>query len=313
MTPRVYTDMPFAAYVELDGWNWSTIKLVDSHSLAHVAHARKHRYSGDTASRKTLRAIHAATLEPRRFDEQFPIYRGDPSTGKKPSRNSNHYRDWKALLPEGVTDRKQHEIDHAKEVGAAIMADRWASPWLQGGHPEIVIQWQDEATNLLCKMRADYLVLGERSVAVSDLKSITTIARHSVGSLISRNRWYAQLTHYACGARAAIRAGVLPDQATPWLTEGWGSVDARIVVVEEKHPVHDVGVFRLRGEQFDDPLCCGERYRAELMATLADAVARDYWPGRYTEKGEQDAELQDWAKGLDDIETDVDDGEWQEL
>lgn len=295
--------MKFADYAALPGWNWSVIKRIED-SPKHADHYKRTKDSGDTASRAGLRANHCAILEgPEALAAQFPVYPGKVRRGKA-------YDAWRAEQPEDCTPLLDRDHKIAVAIGKAVRDDPHAGPWVRDGFPEHVIEWVDAVTGLPCKLRLDYLTsTSSYSWAVTEVKSITSIAGYSVSSLVSRNKWDGQIAHYVDGVRAAAREGRLPGQMYPSPDP---IIDARLIVVETG-PVHDVGVFRLHNDEEGDALRVGAEYRAELLGKLKDAIGRGEWGGRYHEAGEQVLELQDWRKGLDDIETDVPDGEWQEL
>jgi len=70
----IYRDLSYEAYETLPGWRWSHIKLLHDQSPIHVQHALQPH--DDTSSRRRLRAVHAAVLEPDAFRQRYSVYDG---------------------------------------------------------------------------------------------------------------------------------------------------------------------------------------------------------------------------------------------
>jgi hypothetical protein len=253
--PGIYHGMDFDTYRKIDAWNWSLIKLLDEDrgSPLHVKHKRETADDDDTASRMFLRAIHALTLEPHRFDEDFSIY-----DGRRDMRHKS-YQDHLAKYP-GTTVLTPKDRDHAQAIADAIRSHPFAGALLKAGRAEVTVVWQDIATGLLCKARIDWLAQGN---ALIDLKGIGT-AERQVTRLSAQHGYHGQLAHYDSGLQ---HHGIEPPMVA--------------LITYETKPPYDVAVFEMDRGVPDGSLHVGEVMRSEFMEQLADCVRLDHWPGRH--------------------------------
>jgi hypothetical protein len=237
-----------AQYLQLPGWNWSRIKLLEDKSPRHVKHASEHP-DNDTAARGMLRAVHALVLEPDNFGAQYSVFAG--------RRTGRAFEEHCAAHP-GATVLNAREYDLARAAADAIRSHAVVARLLSTGSPEVSITWLDGETGLPCKGRVDWL-----GAALVDLKTLGTTNERSVASLVAKNLYHGQLAHYDDGLRAHEI-----------------EVPAFIVVAEGKE-AHDVAVFEVDEGIPDGSLTVGRKLRDRLMRKLADCVALDHWPGRH--------------------------------
>lgn len=249
----IYHGLSFAEYLALPGWNWSLVKLMDK-SARHVKHARDSDDDGDTASRGMLRAVHALVLEPDNFGAQFSVYEGKVRNGK--------LYDAHCACHPGTTVLNRREYDLAMETAWFIRTHPAVRRLLVRGDPEVSLTWIDEATQLPCKARIDWLTLG----IFFDLKTLGTTEHRSVARMVAQNHYHGQLAHYDAGLQA----------------NGIGAIGRYLIVAEGKG-AQDVAVYELDDGAPDGALHVGRQFRRRLMTRLAECVETDRWPGRHEE------------------------------
>ncbi len=268
-SPTVYDGITYDDYAALDGVRATDLKRL-SISPRHYRLAE----DSDTSSRKVLRAIHAAVLEPEAYAAEFTIFEG--------RRGTKAYKALEDANP-GATLISESEAAGVEAVAASLHNHPLVGPYLTGeGFSELTVTWTHPATGLRCKARLDRIVRPSLVQAtVLDLKTCGTTDARAVGSMAARMGWHLQLAHYVEGLRAAYTELV--------------QVDAMIIAAEGKAP-HDAALFRLAE---DGALFAGQEERERLLALLAECKATDNWPGR--QQGVEELTLPAWAyPDLDD-------------
>lgn len=249
--------MTFAEYRQIRAWNWSLLRLLIDGGPVHVRYAMEHPNAGDTASRRLLRAIHAATLTPESWDDDYIVTPGARS----------------AVLVEAARQAGRElltvkEAATARTIGSIVRAHPVAGPIVTGdGWREKTIGWTDPTTGLPCKARLDCLQMPDPkdtgTLKVWDLKTLGSVSEAHVSSRVRRQGIAGQLAHYRDGMR---------------VRNPGREVTAGLIVVELRPP-HDVAVFPLLPADLDE----ADEPRRELLSTIRRCVDTDTWPGRYTE------------------------------
>lgn len=183
-----------------------------------------------TASMRLGRLVHCAVLEPERWERGFclpppadlaepeppkpvPAEGTSPNT-KEHRENLKRWRDeharWSDRNARAVAEYlRGREIvrpdDHAHVLGmaAAVAAHPRASALLSGSHvvTERALRWVDADTGLGCRVKPD--ALDERSMVMSDLKSIGMCPRpENVGRVIASSWYHGQGAFYSDGYEA---------------------------------------------------------------------------------------------------------------
>ena len=253
-------------YFDLDGVNWSSLKLLDVSALAYkhaLDNGRK-----DTPSMAMGRVTHTLVFEPELFGDEYAIWDGG-------RRGTNAYKEF-ALEHEGKTIFKPSELEVAKAMAAAVRRHPLVQPYLDGGIFEHVIRWTESEFGIDCKAKIDWLRQEKKHLI--DLKTAESINERRFAYAAAKYGYHGQMAHYSDGVEKSL---------------GWKPEKVVLVVVEKKPP-YDVGVFVLDP---DTALYAGEEMRRDLLKRLVECREKDEWPGRYNE--EQDLELPGWAFGDD--------------
>lgn len=301
--------LPFPDYRALPGLNWSTLKHA-LRSQAHLAACLAGTLDDpDTLSRRSLRAVHAAVLEPHQYERQYAVWAGRRA-GKEYEAAAGA-----AGAPEYLTVA---EDAHARAVAAAVHGHPAAGLLLRapGVVTELTVRWSETSLGhvIECKGRLDAFaprgcvaLWPDGLPVVVDLKAVPAVGSPArLASEIARRDYAAQLAHYAAGMRAVWEAR---SGAAPW-------PGARLVIIAyETRPMPDVAVVDLgvlgaqEGRDGDAAYLGGVR-RAEALekaAPVLQAMALDGltagargWPGQAP--GVVEVGVPGWAYGDDEDE-----------
>lgn len=306
--PAALAGVPFSDYRALPGLNWSTLKHALK-SQAHLAAALEgHLDDPDTLSRRSLRAVHAAVLEPAAYARDYAVWAGRRA-GREYEAAAGA-----AGAPEYLTVA---EDAHARAVADAVHAHPVAGPLLRarGAVCELTVRWQDgshtHGSSIACKGRLDLflprgcgLLWPDGLPIVGDLKAVPAVGSPArLASEIARRDYAAQLAHYAAGVRAVWEAR---RGAPPW-------PGCRLVIIAyEVRPmvdiaVVDLGVLGVREGSDGAAAYFGACRRADALARAApvlqahaagEAASADRWPGQAPSPIE--VGVPGWAYGDDD-------------
>lgn len=269
--PPSLEQMPFDAYRQLRGINWSQLKHLRQ-SAMHYQHHR-HVASEDTPALALGRLVHALVFEPHTAGADFAIWEGEARRGKE----------WEAFKVANAdrTILKLAEYSEAEAMAAAVRNHPLVAPYIdQMGLFEATLQWTDGATGIPCKARLDWLLRESRTLI--DLKTAVDIEGAKFGRQAAQLGYHCQLAHYAAGIEAVL---------------GWRPEKVAIVAVEKTAP-HDVAVFVLD----DETRHLAETEVSELLARLRAHVESGQWPGRYAE--ERALQLPAWMFESEEDDTD---------
>ena len=246
---RILHDVTFADYLTLDGWNYSSLKVVEK-SLKHYRYAL-------TAPRKDTAAflLGRATDElvftpPGKAPASLAVYPGARRAGKE----------WDAFeaANAGHVIVKENELATATAMRDAVWADPDARRLLDRGRAQATLQWTHAPTGALLKGRVDWLVLQGDPPAFVELKSTRHIEPDAYERDAENLLYRAQTGMYAAGVEA--------------LTGTWPEVYS--IVVENIAP-HDVVVYRVP----DEILVDGWRTAEGWVRAVAEATRTGRWPG----------------------------------
>lgn len=260
--PALLPNLTHRQYSRLPGVSASQLRTLRQGSPAHLRHYLDSP-DEDTASRGVLRAIHAAVLEPQRFELDFAVYGGDRRAG-------NAWTAWKAAQADH-TILTAPEAAHVSAVSSAVLAHPLAGPMLtRYGVSELSGTWTDQRTGLPCRLRIDRLQrLSTTAFRVIDLKTVSSNEAHKIRSVVSQQGWHIQLAHYMAGVSAVTPTAV---------------VHGALITVEDSAP-YDVAVWCLGPAEE----LVATQERDGLLDTYAACLASGVWPGRYDR--EQDLTL----------------------
>lgn len=259
--PALLPGLTHRQYSRLPGVSASQLRTLRQGSPAHLRHYLDHP-DQDTTSRKVLRGIHAAVLEPHKWELDFAVYEG--------RRSGNEWIAW----AKGNMDRTiltAPEAAHVSAVSSAVLAHPLAGPMLtRYGVSELSGTWTDQRTGLPCRLRIDRLQrLSTTAYRVIDLKTVSSNEAHKIRSVVSQQGWHIQLAHYMAGVSAVTPTAV---------------VHGALITVEDSAP-YDVAVWCLGPAEE----LVATQERDGLLDTYAACLASGVWPGRYDR--EQDLTL----------------------
>jgi len=256
--------------------DYATIQAVNFSSLKEILTSPRryrHRLKSPRPSTKNMRlgtAAHTAVLEPERFMIDYALFSGKRRAGKK----------WKEF--QAANDGKQiiktDEYKTAIAIRDAVRRDACAMRYLEAGHPEVTIVWDDTETGVRCKGRLDW-VSQDPSDVVVDLKGAANIESFAFWRSAARLLYHAQKAFYLDGFKAAVPGS---------------DPKSKVVAVEFEEP-HDVVVYNMTNEVLDKGR---EEYRSMLIR-LVECEHRREWPG-YANGCEMDAQLPAWMMTEDD-------------
>lgn len=210
-------------------------------------------------------AIHAAALEPAKFEEQYVVA---PSAFK--DRRAAGYKAWSEqqtrhiLMPgEMANVRGMHSSLHQHKTAGALLR--------AAGQFEFSAYAEDPETGVLVRARYDLLL---DSGWIVDLKKCQDASRAGAGKAIGNYGYFHQDALYR-----------------DVLTWASGEIPAgfAFIFVEEEWP-HAVGVYYLSL----DEITRGRRLYRRNLNIYADCLQRNYWPG-YSEDAEE-IDLNSWDR-----------------
>lgn len=252
------------AYEKIEAVNFSTLKDL-RRSAAHYRHSLLHPRE-DTDAMRMGRCIHAATLEPDRFQSRCALWTGLKRAGKK----------WEKFCDDngGREILRKAEWDQCLAVQRAVRSHPAAADLLKSGRAEVTIEWADSETGIKCKARIDYL-----ADAISDLKTCKDASPVTFGRTAWRLAYHTQAAWYQEAVRAAT-GRLLPFS---------------FIAAEVEEP-HVVQVYNVPEHVLD----IGREEFRGLLRALAAYRERDQWPGYSDDGAALELSLPRWAVDADE-------------
>jgi hypothetical protein len=175
-----------------------------------------------------------------------------------------------AVRERGAVPLRPADWDAVHGMAAAIQDHPHAPKLFSRGVPERTLVWRDEATGVLCRLKADWL----RPDGLVDYKSCDKADLDSLRKSVWNYGYYIQAAFYLRGFRARF-------DAEPFFA----------FVAQEKDAPWLVQTFQLR----EDYLAYGDRKCAEALALYARCAEADEWPG-YPTDDIPEIEAPAWAR-----------------
>lgn len=171
----------------------------------------------------------------------------------------------------GKVPLRPSDFEAAIDMANAVLAHPLAAKLLTGGQPERTLIWQDPATGVMCRAKADYL----RPDGMVDLKTAASAAPDALSKDAYNFGYYVQEAFYLRGHQA------LWPGPEPFYTH----------VVVEKEPPYLVHVTQLtlRAAAY------GDRKVSEALEIYRDCTAAGEWPGYPTDEI-TDIDLPGWVR-----------------
>lgn len=157
------------------------------------------------------RAFHCATLEPGEFVRRYAVVEsGAPryptaaqwnAKGKRSPDSQaavDYWAAWNANNA-GRIRLSQADYDRARFMADSVRKHPVAAGLLVGGDREMTFRWQDEATGIACKARADLYASGE---FLMDLKTCRDASHEGFARAVASYHYDLQAAHYVDGIRS---------------------------------------------------------------------------------------------------------------
>jgi exodeoxyribonuclease VIII len=197
-------------------------------------------------------AIHAASLEPDVFDEQYIV-----APAKFGARNAAGFKAWCEEQDPAKIILMAKESDGVYRMRDALHSHPWVGPRLRGATCEYSCFATDPETGVQCRVRFDMITSGG---LILDLKKTQDARDGALAKSIANYGYYVQNAFYM--------------DVPSWLGDEYAPDGFAFVFIEESAP-HGIAV------RFLDPDDI-ERGRAEyrrLLNKYAICLARDEWAG----------------------------------
>jgi hypothetical protein len=266
MKAEIIEGLTHEQYAKIDAEHSGVLRKLLVSPLAYRT-AKDQEAAGIDEDRDVLRlgrAVHTATLEPKRFPQQYVCWSGGRRAGKEWDR---HIAEADAA---GQTILKEDQLDQAVAISKAARTHPVAGPILSAkGRAELTIVWTHPRTGVKIKVRLDWLT----KTVLADLKTCRDIEPRRFDSRSAQLGYHIQMALYADAVEAA----------------GLGPVEAKLICVQSSPP-HDV-VVRQLGR--DVHFIGVQQYEAALDLLVACRESGK-WPG-IAETEEVPLRLPAWA------------------
>ena len=267
MTPGIHKDVPAEQYHAWPGASASRLKTL-ARSPAHLRHEMDHP-GEPTAAQGFGTELHCAVLEPDVFARTY-VAAGSCSatTGKgEPCRNGGILRsagEWfcgvhgKGKPAEPLQVVEARDLARYRGMADAIFAHP-AGRLLLGSrtHTELSVVWDDPASGVRCKMRADALCEIDGTIVLPDLKTTEDASEDGFWRAVGDYRYDLSGCHYLHGLATV---GI--------------AVDVVVLLMVEKKPPHAVGAYEIPTAV----IAAQEEPRAELLARWRECERTGAWP-----------------------------------
>jgi hypothetical protein len=174
----------------------------------------------------------------------------------------------------GMVPQRPSDYDAAVTMATAVRAHPLASKLFRHGLPERTLIWQDEATGVMCRAKADWL----RPDGIVDLKTTESAAPDALSKAAHNYGYAIQAAFYLRGFRQLADRTVM---AVPFFAH---------VSVEKTAP-HLVHVTQLS----ERAIAYGDRKVSEALEIYRDCTASGVWPGYPTDEITE-IDLPGWVK-----------------
>ena len=276
MTATVVNDS-FAEYLASPRVNNGTLCEMAKSPL-HYRTARD-RPKDDTEALSIGRHVHAATLEPERWEESHVRWEGGlTSKGEHTmSKNSGAYKQFKAAAErDGLEILTEAELYQCRAVSTAVRSNPDSGPFLSepGAEFELSIYWTHRF-GIEMKIRADILHRGNAQTSgyLADLKTARDITPDGFGRAANSYEYHCQLALYQDGVEALT-----------------GKKPLVYIIAAEKVAPFDVAVYEVP----EAALELGRSIYEDRLAKVARGIETNSWPG-VGAAGIQTLELPEYA------------------
>jgi exodeoxyribonuclease VIII len=256
LPPGAHADVPESTYHtrELGVASKSALDLVHRSPKHYKAWIDGAEEDDDKEALRLGSAFHMSTLEPEKFIKRYvaqPDFGDCRKTENKKARN-----EWRAAHA-GLEWVDGVMLEKVRAMTEAVKAHPMASKLLfDEGPSELTIRWEDAATGVQCKARADKLARGGRTAI--DLKSCRNADFDAFRRSVATYGYHRQAAFYSDGFRAIEKP-----------------VDHFLFVAVESAEPYGVAVFSLTPES----IAMGLASIRDDLETLASCLKTGEWPG----------------------------------
>ena len=269
--PGIYKKMPFAEYCEIPAINNSILARLISKSPLH-AKAMLDGQRIETPALSFGRAVHTAILEPDLFPEQYAF------APKMDRRTKIGKAAWVTFQSDNEDKEILSDSDYETITQMAYsVCNSHAQDYLTGGEAEVTIVWKDEATDLLCKMRCDYVHWNNNIIV--DLKTTQDASPSGFSRSMFTYRYHQQVAFYMAGYKAQTGCSCL----------------FTFIPVEKASP-YALAVY----EAGDLTIEAGENAYKSALLTYKQCVDSGLWPAYQTEIELLD--IPEWALKVEGVQ-----------
>ena len=242
--PGVYGGIPDVTYHSWQGASSSRLKLL-SKSAAHLKHQLDNP-SAQTDAMKLGTALHTKVLQPSLYSDD--------------------------LLPGKMAKTIEKNKGKVDEMASSIVNHESAKKLLKEcEEKELSIVWNDEATGVQCKGRAD--ALSSKLKTIVDIKTTKDASLREFQRSIGVYGYHMQAAHYIRGLRA----------------NGF-DIDHYVIIALEKEPPYACAVYRIE----ESAVTIGAHELDHRLKYFKKCLDDDCWPGYGSSV--EDIELPDWYK-----------------
>lgn len=264
--PEVAFGLPYDTYARWDAVNHTVLRLFNR----TPAHAREAMVNppNQTKAQHFGRAVHAAILEPEKFEATWV------PAPKHEKRTTAEKRAWARLQVEHPGEiLPQEEYDLCLRMRDSVWAHPTAAEILKGdGRNEASFRWLDPETGVRCKLRLDRLTTLASWSVIVDLKTAKNASQVAFSRDLHKFHYHQQAAMYLEGVN------VVAPRDRKFL-----------FIVVEKAPPFCVAVYELE----DDALEVGRDEYHKHLRTYAECMASGVWPGY--DQGAGYVSLPSWA------------------
>jgi exodeoxyribonuclease VIII len=279
MTSVRKCNIPFSEYVESLDVNASALRAGRrsmQHMVATLTGVRK-----DPSPAMLLgSALHAAVLEPARFDACVTV---PPSVDRRTKAGKEAYASWLSTTgPNAIVldaDDLQAVLAAAKAISESHLSDI-----VGDGESEVSVYWSEDTAHGVvgCKARLDWFGIVKASPScglIVDIKTTRDASPHAFARSAAAYGYVHQAAWYARAARRLHDDGQAPRLC-----------DYIIVAIEMDAP-YAVGIYRIA----EDDLAAADRDNMDILSRYAACIDARYFPG--PTESMQTLKVPDWIFG----------------
>lgn len=254
--PGVYPNLPYQKYDEIAAYRRSVL-LKANQTLRHVKAADEEGGDESSEALDFGAALHAAVLEPDRFNQEVVLGEINEKTGEPYGADTKKQEEFRKANPGKIVVSKGYR-EKLIGMSAGVRNHASAGNLIAGvEETELTIVWDDAETGVRCKARIDMLMRGD--IGFVDLKSTVNAERRAFSKSIR---------DYGYDIQAAMTI------------DGWAALHPNdpllpfTIIAAEKESPFAVACYTLGHPSIENARA---EYR-KVLRGIAEAQATGYWP-----------------------------------